>query len=314
MKKHFFIFILSIFICLTTNCTFLFATDFQLSMVSSNPFNWGNYEVFGSNTDYTSVTFTINPVAIGDYYIGFSTSASGNELSYTRYATDGTNNLNYQIYKSNSPPAYYLYDIPDTDHADKCISYSAVDTNPHDEDFYIYIDENQVVPPGTYSDTIILQGYEGAYDDMPPATATGSALSCHIQFTVLESIELSFEDKIFSDTEIYTANIGTLRKGAPHDFDIFVRTNNGYDLTAQSTNQGYLTGQTAGNTGTIRYGLYIDGVRAHLSQASADTVITESGTTDIEGNYHDASIVVRLTNNALADTYVDTLNITVETP
>ena len=248
-----------------------------------------------------------NPAAC-TFGLAFTKGGSG---SYTRTA----GGLPYQLYQ-DSGLSHVLKDVPDiTSTNDVVMVTLPPGTNPTNEFYYFDIPYSTATSPnlvaaGTYTDTFIVNAYEGSDPTAftnPPATSTPVSVT----ITVPKMIALALVDTggVFQDTATTkSVDFGNLSSGQTSRFDLRLRTNAGYSVKVQSTNNGRMK-HTSKNS-YVDYSLYVNN---NLADPTGSTpVLTGSGQTGINGIGFPVKIVIGSVGVLpLAGTYKDTVIITV---
>lgn len=248
-----------------------------------------------------------NPAAC-TFGLGFSKGGAG---SYTRAA----GSLQYQLYQ-DSGLSHILKDVPDITSANDVVMVTLpAGTNPTNEFYYVDIPYSAATTPnlvaaGAYTDSFIINAYEGTDPTTfanPPATST----PVHVTITVPKMIALALVDTggVFQDTATTKSiDFGNLSSGQVSRFDLRLRTNAGYSVKIQSSNNGKMKHTTKNSY--VDYSLYVNNALA--DPTGSTPVITGSGTTGLNGLGFPVKIVIgTLGTLPLAGTYQDTVVITV---
>ncbi|PZP40414.1 MAG: hypothetical protein DI585_01105 [Pseudomonas fluorescens] len=276
------------------------------------------YNPFDTSVYSATVNFTVNVgifVGTCNYFVVLAAGSGG---SATSRQLAGATNLGYVAYTDGTHTSPLL--SKSTAGINNAITGSftgIVGLGQNRTHSFIWrIPALQVVPRNAgnfYSDTNVqLELYEG--------TVTGTA-------TLVATAPVTFRTQVASSVDVavtgsggsfnigntgYTANFGTATTGAVRDFDMVVRSNDGYRLTmASARNQTLWRGSTSAS-GTIPYSLTVNSVGVNLASGADVSVATYNGTTPTTGT----NVPVRLTLGTVpalqpAGTYTDTLTVKV---
>ena len=248
-----------------------------------------------------------------DFFVTFS---RGGASTYDRQMVLGGDSLSYQLY-SQANQTGVLKDLLDAGSGLEVLSgaLSSQDISPRTLTFYLVIPANQVVPPGTYQDTVTVSVYEGTLGGSPVlADADGLVVSS----TIARDIQLSLRDTAAPfdpEDNSQSMDFGILEQGESRGFDLMVRTNAGYSVSMVSENQGRLKHMdvpAAANT-TVDYTLKINNVAKDLSGTQPIEVTSGTGVTSLEGVRHPTTVTIGTVSGKVAGIYQDTVTITAAT-
>jgi spore coat protein U-like protein len=255
-----------------------------------------------SKTDPGSCTFGL----------GFSKGGAG---SYTRALSGAGGSLSYNLYQ-DSGLTHVLKDVPDITSANDVVMVTLPPgNNPSNQFYYFQIPYAAATSPnliaaGTYTDSFIINAYEGSDPTAfvnPPAVSTPVSVTV----TVPKMIALALVDTggVFQDTATTKSiDFGNISSGQVSRFDLRIRTNAGYSVKVQSTNNGKM--KHVSKNSFVDYSLYVNNVLA--DPTGATPVLTGSGQTGLNGLGFPVKIVIgTLGNLPLAGTYKDSVIITV---
>ncbi len=239
-----------------------------------------------------------------DYFITFSEGSSG---TFNRTLLNGANVLNYQLYDQASQ-TNILKDLPSAT-ASEVISGNFTGRGRQQLSFFLVIPAEQVVRPGTYTDTITLTAYEG---DLTSYTQHRSR-NVTISATVLEQIDLSLVNPGGSFNPLLTTRLidfGILQTGEFSDFDLRVRSNIGYSVTLSSLNLGNMAHTIPPDPSLIPYTFTANSANVDLSGPAATVINTPLPTPPL-GVPYPMRITVGTIGNVSAGNYQDNITITV---
>ncbi|GEM_PF-472763 len=217
--------------------------------------------------------------------------------------------LSYQIYDTTAL-SNVLKDVPYAN-SNEVLSGTFSD---NDEDarislnYVVTIDPLQIVPPGTYRDRVEVTAYSGSvqnYDDHDDKYVD-------IEAQIPSTIELSLVDSGNPFDANFTSRVldfGTFEEGEQLGFDIRVRSNQSYKVEIDSVNNGKMQLQGTTEDFEIPYTLTIGGATVDLR--GSPIVARGWGTTDVDGDRHNAVVTVGSVDVGLAGTYRDLLVISI---
>lgn len=276
------------------------------------------YKPFENTTHAQTVSFKINGlVNVGtcQFFVAMRAGGSGN--ANARKMTLGAGSLNYQVYTDNSMAAPVL---PVT-------SYSAANvlsgnfpqavgvTQSANMSFTWTIPTEQVAKASStrYSDTVAFDLYDGI-----PAIGL---------YLLKDTLNVTFQSKVESMVDLSlvgtgagfnvndtseAVNFGTAATGTSRAFDVNIRSNDGYSVTMQSSNQQKLVkgGTPAAN---IPYSITVGGTSRNLSGGGAVAVSSGQGvTTALTGSSIPVNITLgTVATSQTAGTYQDAISVNV---
>lgn len=263
-----------------------------------------------------SITVSKTGVPACDYGIGISKGQSAN---YTRYASSGGANLNYQVY-SDAGHTKTLKDVPDIGSSnDVILSTLPAGANASQTVFYYFdIPYTAATTPvmahsGTYTDSFNINLYEG---NNPLTFAGPAAATAHVNVTISVStiIAVSLVDTggVFQQAAVSkSVDFGNLIQGATTRFDLRLRTNSGYTVSFSSANNGKLKHSTANSF--VPFTFKVNGGSLNLAGSSGAPVtgLTGTGQTAMAGLGFPIQVVIGSYGPvALQGSYSDTITIT----
>lgn len=241
------------------------------------------------NWSTLAISITVNKAnaAACSYGLGFT---KGGAASYTRAATTGSANLLYQVY-SDSSKTKILKDVPDIATVNDVIMSGFPAGNNLSQTIIYYFDipygaatSPTLTPSGTFTDSFIINAYDGA-DPLTFVTPAASA-NINVSISVPTIIALSLVDTggVFQ-TAATTKNLdfGNVYPDMMSRFDLRIRSNSGYSITFSSANDGRMKHVTASSY--VPYNFKVNGALLNMSASSGTPVVglTGSGQTPIAG-------------------------------
>lgn len=260
-----------------------------------------------------SVSLTVsktNPAAC-TFGLGFSKGGAG---SYTRFASNGGLQLNYQIYNDGAK-TNILKDAPDAVTVNDVLMVTLpAGSGPQVVQYFFDIPYASATSPflahaGVYTDSYTISAYEGGDPSLyvaPPATSVAVTLSVNIE----KLIKLSLTDLggVFVDgATTKSINFGRLTSGEFSRFNLAMQTNAGFSISVSSANGGNLKHITTASL--VPYTMTFNNVAADLT--GAVPVVSGGGQTSLNGLTYPVKITIgAVPQLAVAGDYSDTVTIT----
>lgn len=283
--------------------------------VTVDPINWsgeGNfgYEPFDPVEYVQEENFdvTFDPGDEADFFVTFS---KGNASNYNRYASCGGATINYQIFDSINK-TNILKEIPEASNNSDVISgtVSSSDSPPRALQYYVGVEPQQVVPPGTYTDSFTVSVYEGTISGSNSLAGSGTV---NITIVIPSIVEVSVVESGMSfDAGAVTENIdfGMLTQGEHQEFDLVIRGNTGYSVSFQSSNGQKMKHENPSITTEVPYTVEVDSSQVNLSGGVPVQVATGSGQTPITGSAHPIVITIGDIFGKVDGSYTDSITVT----
>lgn len=273
------------------------------------------YDFFADAETSTEVEVRVTHLA-GDACDFFVTFDGGGAGSYARRMAFGSETLDYQL-SSQASGVGVLKALPDAVESDDVLAgaVSTEDSSPRVLTAFLSVPAHQVVPAGSYADTVTVAVYEGT---LGGAHALESSAPLAITTAIGPDIELSLRDTGSAFDPLDTAqglDFGVLENQESLGFDLLVRTNAGYAVTVLSENRGVLrrAGSAASSRTTVGYDLKVDGLVRDLSGAVPVEVASGVGVTVAQGDRHPVLVTIGSVEGKVAGIYEDNLTITAVT-
>ena len=232
------------------------------------------------------------------FFISFSGSSN------VRYLRFGNKQIAYGLYDSvqRSNP---LKGLPTATQRNLLTGEFKGQKNMQPFTYFYFLETNQSVAAGLYSDSVQVELYEGV---------PGNHI-LHDSRTINFSADIdSYIDVIVQGGQgagrKTTLNFGKAKPGISLGFNINVNANTGYDMTLESENRGVMRLDTQRKPNTIPYTLYKEGQRLDLSSIVnlpyLDTSISKAVA------HHDFIVTIGGFDYVLSGEYEDTIVITVK--
>lgn len=244
-----------------------------------------------------------------DLTITFSQGDNGNSVNNRRLAQSGSE-LQFQLYRE-SGKNHILKDNPSNMNYVIEKSITSSDISPITLSFYWQMNKEQVVEPGTYTDSVELNVYEIGPGNS--ATMAAGPFSLNLSTVVPPSLYLSIVDSggSFNDSDTsQTLDFANLEEGESQNFDIMVKGNTGYNVSMTSDNASVLSHSSIGSS-SVPYTIKVGGSTKDLSSGTAVVV---AGSNDQSGNSGDQYVVevtIGAIGNAETGTYSDNISVLV---
>lgn len=264
------------------------------------------YEVFNHQQFGETVEFTVeNNDGACNFFVGFS-AGGGSNFSARKMAARGRT-LAYQLYSSVNA-SEVLKDYPLADGGEVLSGSVGPGQRSVTFRFFFLIPFEQVVPPGAYSDTVVMRAYEGTAQSASLRDQKSLDLSAEVQPTA---------EFCLGDTIVFTAgyrnscvDFGNLEVGKVQELMMHVRTNTGFRITFRSQNGGALESLDPRDDSRIRYRFTINGGEVLLSGKQAVVGLQGGGLTSAFGMQHQLRFVIGDLGGASAGEYRDIIEIT----
>ncbi len=278
----------------------------DLQQVTFSGHGGAGYEVFRSEQYAEAFAFTIERRSGScEFFVGLSAGQSGS--FDRRLLLSGGNVLGYQLYKTVGA-ARTLKDLPAAS-ADELLSGSVAPGQDQVNLTAVFmIPFQQVVPPGTYRDTVMVRLYEGT----PQLPQLRDQKQLRLSATVPATAEFCLGDVAIFEAGYRNACIdfGPLVKGAVRELTLRARSNAGYRITMRSQNGGALRILDPQDTSTIPYMLQVNGQPVPLDGKKAATALQADGLTSAFGAEHRLRFTIGETAGAAAGAYQDVIEVT----
>jgi spore coat protein U-like protein len=290
----------------------IYGTNFNVSV---DPVTWTGDSNFGYEM-FTPVEYvqeenfdvTYDNGDEGNFFVTFS---KGNASNYNRYANCGAQTINYQIFDSLNR-ANVLKEIPEASNNSDVLAgiINANDSSPFSMQYYIGIPPQQIVAPGTYTDSFTVSVYEGTIGGS--RTLAGSAtVNLSIVISSVVDVSLVESGSSFDEADVTeNINFGVLNQGDHQEFDLVIRGNSSYAISLQSANGQKLKNENPSISTDISYTLEIDSNQVNLTNGNPVQVATGSGQTPITGSAHPISITIGDVSGKVDGTYSDSITVT----
>jgi hypothetical protein len=275
-----------------------------------------SYNVYDTSEYMQTVNFQVTGTAsvlTCNYFVVLSPGGSGNSNQRTM---SGSTTLRYNAYIAANK-ANILKDFSSAT-ASNIITGSfqtSLQTQVNNHSFYWTIDKQQVVRAGNYSDnTLTVTLYNGTFGGINSQSDTATI---SFQGAVASSVDLSLVPSGGSfdpSDNNETLNFSPLTTAAQKNFDLIIRSNDGYSISLQSTNSQKLRHSTYPTVSDlINYSLTFNGGSVNLSGGGAVTVASSSGTTtSASGTSFPSSLTIgTVSSNQTAGSYSDYISVNV---
>ena len=286
------------------------ACDLSLRSIGEPTFTGAeSYRVFSEAEAGQMVTFQVRHKKDEDpcsYFVAFS---RGSSATYDRTMSSGAQVVRYQIYDSPAK-SVVLKDVVTAIPGEVLTgTFATPDLETQTLSYYVEIPAQQIVPPATYDDRIVIRLFEGtlasyvqrdwAYVNVKAAAQqeVGVCVGC---FSVFDA-----------GLKAQTLDFGTLTTGAVRSTVIRTRSNDGYAVSLTSGNRGVM--RSATTTTALPYVLDVDGQPVDLRAKGGTEVVRVRGSTEPNGDALTARVTIGNLNDVHPGVYSDRLTITVTT-
>jgi spore coat protein U-like protein len=269
----------------------------------------GGYNCFSATAYPNTINFTITKGANTRRAYAFTAGPSQTTGNYTRQLRSGANRLNYALY-TTSAMTYHLK-APTTATANEVISGRAANYGQSQViplSFIFHVAPGQVVPPGTYTDSITFGVYP-AYNNNNPDTTRTVTLTVVVTAGAATSI-VPTGGAFNSASPQLALDFGALTPGQIRSCDMLVKQNNNCTLTYSSANGGVMKLIPTPTTDQIPYTLSLGGNTLNLSTPGSRSL--PSGVSpQPDGNRYPINITIGSFDGVAAGTYQDQITFTV---
>jgi spore coat protein U-like protein len=244
-----------------------------------------------------------------DYFITFSKGDNGSGVNKRRLETN-SKELKYQLYR-DSGKTHVLKDDPSKKNNVLSSSHSDSDLSPKTLSFYWQMKKEQVKEPGTYTDTVELEVYEGKAGKDNDMIA--GPFSLNLRTEVPAALFLSIVDtgSQFNDSDIsQQLDFNELEEGENLSFDLRVKGNTGYNVSMTSENNSKMI--LSGAMGSsVPYSVKVKGSTKDLSGGGSVVVANVNKKTKKDGDKFSVEITVGSLSDADPGVYLDTIDVEV---
>ena len=239
----------------------------------------------------------------GDYFVTFSVPASG---ARSRRLVFGSSELAYQIYPTPTSPVS-LKDFPDVNAGEVLIGRFGDGDVQHVLEFCVRMVNQVWLPPGSYSDSVILRLFSGTIES---AIEVESQL-VSLQREVTESTDLALVNNggvFVPGRNLATLDFGLIEQEVTRSIECVVRSNVGYGMSFASDGGGQLTHAKGFH---IPYTLSIDGAVVPLVLGGESMLHSGFSSTVDTGRSHGLSVNLHPQPDQAAGDYADNIRISI---
>ena len=261
--------------------------------------------------DFETETVTTDTITVGStglffgtYGVGFSAGGSGS-YDARRLAGPGGARMDYQ-WMDSVASGNVVKDLDGDSTGGGLLTGSG--SGSSDKTFDLVVPQGQLLPPGTYSDTVTATLYVTSQNN-----AVVDQAPMGVSVTVSPYIDLSLVDAgspFVPGQDNVLLDFGPLVQGTTREIELLVRANVNYAVSVDSTNAGVMAQVPPGDGSTVPYDFTVDGVMHSLSTGSAD-VAAGFGPTSLGGTPYLLAFEVGDAVGATSGMYEDNLTITV---
>ncbi len=241
----------------------------------------------------------------GNYFLTFSVPSGG---VGSRRLVMGNAEIPYQIYR-NPTSSIPLKDFPDVRVGEVLMGRFGDGDVQHVLEFSIRANSGAWLPPGTYSDSIVIRLFSGTIDDA--LEVESNLVQVQQEIATRSDLALVNSGGLFAPgMSLATLDFGLIQEEVERSIECVVRSNVGYRLSFFSDNGGRLLHKSGFH---IPYTLFVDGVPLPLIQGG-DSMLNTGFTETIEtGRSHGLGVHLRPSPDQTAGDYADNIRISVWT-
>lgn len=276
----------------------------DINWTASGPLNYSPFDTTTYRQQYFfDVEFSTDENT--SMVIGVST---GTYTKYDRRAYQGLEYITYTFHIDDIL-ATDLKDYPDFKKINEYIpcNVSKNDPSPIQKNFYIEVPTTQFTPAGIYTDTVDINIYQGTNKAIEMLLYTKTI---NVYITVGASMQMAINDQEFGDSTPYVMDMGSITEGQILNFSIKARSTSGFEVRAQSANQGGLKHIDSAITYKLPYTYIFNAKTEDLSIGEVQLFNKNVGT-KITGLTYDGSISIPDISLAPAGEYSDTITYTI---
>ncbi len=239
----------------------------------------------------------------GNYFLTFSVPGGG---VATRRLARGGHDLAYQIYPTPTS-SIPLKDFPDVHVGEILMGRFGSGDVQHVLEFSIRTTNDVWLPPGVYSDSLVIRLFAGTIDN---AIEVESQL-VQLQKEIAVSTDLALVNNggvFVSGRSIATLDFGQIESDVERSIECVIRSNVGYEISFYSDNGGHLAHK---NGFQIPYTLRMDGAPLTLVLGGESMVNAAFSETPDVGRSHGLSVSLRPDSDQAAGDYADNIRISI---
>lgn len=244
----------------------------------------------------------------GNYFVTFSPGLHASS-GYNRRLESNGDTISYQIYR-RSGKRNELKELPTSTGSTVSGKIKSNDTPPNQETIYWVVTPEEIVPSGTYTDSVSMNIYEGVvnnYDhDYGPISLN---LSCTVPaFVFLSLVDLggAFDGQDTSQT----MDFQNLVEGEFLAFDMMCKGNTGYTVTMQSGNSSNLSANLS-ELSQVPYSIEVGGSLKDLTSGLPVEVISHASSPASSGDRYEVKVTIGSVQGAFPGTHTDTINVSI---
>ncbi len=269
----------------------------------------GGYACFSSTAYPNTINFSLTKQGRGRANYAVTAGPSQNTGTYTRKLRSGGNYLNYTLYTTSAMT--YELKAPPTANANEVISGSLSGKSGQVVPlaFVFFIPAGQVVPPGTYTDSVTFQIYPAYNSTGSPYDYATVTFSVVVAATAAVSI-VPTGNPFNNSAPQLTLDFGTLQTGAAKSCDLLIKQNNNCTVYYSSANNGVLKQTASSSSDQIPYSVSSSGINIDLSHATS-IALPAGVSPQPDGNRYPLTVTIGTMGNPEAGTYQDQITINV---
>ena len=267
------------------------------------------YNVFDLTDRVQPVTFTVTKIDGTCTYFVTATVETGGSFE-ARQMVSGGKRLVFNVFTS-SIKTNPIRDLPVATANDVItgqFTRTGVLTNTHQH--YYWIRPQQIATPGVYSGIVHFKLYLGNQQNNQLISTQQVQFLANVR-PVAEVAVVDTGAPFDAQRTDRTVNFGMARKGQRAAFDLKARGNNGFEVTIQSQNGGFMRPVKTGETSTLPYLLLVNGRQISLAGGSATLAGTVNGATSADGLPFPVEVEIGDFGTASPGNYTDVLTINV---
>jgi spore coat protein U-like protein len=249
---------------------------------------WSEYDPFETSDSRIQITIQIRNTGT-EQCDGYITASKGleNDPNYDRKLQGPSESLSYQLYANkNIVAARVLKMAPDLQTNKDVLNFSNLNSgNTKNKKMAVSIPVSQLVEAGTYEDTVEFYLYSGNFTNTPDPSTLQDQRS--IQISALVNKYVYLDTGVGSIGNSLSIDLGEMEANKQDSFEVVVKSNSNYDVTAQSENAGSLVHTNVNLNMSSSYIFKSDNSVVDLSSGNPVNVINNESSTPASGRHHD---------------------------
>ena len=238
-----------------------------------------------------------------NYFLTFSVPSGG---VTSRRLAQGGHELAYQIYRTPTS-SIPLKDFPDVQAGEVLLGRFGSGDVQHVLEFSIRTSSDVWLPPGVYSDSVVIRLYAGTIDDA--IEVESQLVQLQKEIAVDADLALVNNGGVFvPGKSVATLDFGQIEGEVERSIECVIRSNVGYEVSFNSDNGGRLSHKDGFQ---IPYALSVDGLTLPLVSGGESILNAAFSATTETGRAHGVSVRLTPDPDQAAGDYADNIRISI---